>query len=167
MAGTVHLKNGTEELFQPGDSVSIKESVLRHRKKYKDLVPRLLIEREGFPNEFLVRKIAQEPSGDQAVSLFPCCYVLKLPRARDYRCRWHPAHLFERTKFQRIKPGVQGEDRPGGEGDRTHSIPTPLDEAVSIEFQDESDPRLNITAHGIYGQVLKGLFKFGKSQGIL
>jgi uncharacterized protein YodC (DUF2158 family) len=150
--------------FEVGDVVCLKDSILQG-KRYSDLVPKGLVKREGFPNEFLVRGVARDPSGRPAVSLFPCCY--SLVRRGNYRCRWHLAHLFERAKFQKIKPGVQGEDRPGGEGVRTHSIPTPLDEAVSIEFQDESDPRLNLTCHGIYGQLLRGLFKFGKSQGIL
>lgn len=150
--------------FEIGDAVCLKDSVLRG-KKYADLVPKGLIKREGFPNEFLVRGVAKDPSGKPAVSLFPCCYVLV--RRGDYRCRWHPAHLFERAKFQKIKPGVPGEGRPGGREDRTHSIPTPLDEAVSIEFEDDNNPRLNLTCHGVYGQLLRGLFKLGKSQGIL
>lgn len=154
----------TREVFEAGDSVSIKDSVLRGRK-YPDLVPKLLIKREGFPNEFLVRAVARDPSGQPAISLFPCCYVLV--RRGDYRCRWHPAHLFERARFEKIKPGVPGEDRPDGKGDRTHSIPTPFDEAVSLKFEDDKDPRLNLTCHGIYGQLLRGLFKLGKSQGIL
>lgn len=153
-----------QEVFEPGDAVCLKDSVL-HGRKYADLVPKILVKKEGFPNEFLVRAVARTPDGKPAVSLFPCCYVLV--RRGDYRCRWHLASLFERTRFERIKPEVLGEDRPGGRGDRTHSIPTPLSDIISLDFEDDKDPRLNLTAHGIYGQVLRGLFKFAKSKGVL
>ncbi len=152
------------QLFEPGDTVSIREEILRGRK-YQDLVPKLLIKREGFPNEFLVRAVARDPAGKPAISLFPCCYTLV--RRGDYRCRWHPANLFERARFEKIKPGVPGEDRPDGKGDRTYSIETPLSDVVSLEFQDDKDPRLNLTCHGPYGQILRGLFKFAKSKGVL
>jgi hypothetical protein len=152
------------EVFEPGDGVALKDSILRG-KKYRTLVPRELVQKIGFPNEFLVLAVARTPQGDPAISIFPCCYTLV--RKGDYRCRWHLAELFTRTKLEKLKPGILGEGRPDGRGDRTHSIKTPLDEVVSLEYQDDRDPRLNLTLHGIYGQVLRGLVKLGSSKGIL
>ncbi len=165
MAGTGNkLRVVAREVFEPGDGIALKKSVLKGRK-YKDLVPRGLIQNEGFPNEFLVLAVARTPDGDPAVSIFPCCYMLV--RKGDYRCRWHKAELFERTILRKLRPGILGEGRPDGGGGQAHTIKTPLSEVVSLSFEDDKDPRLNLTAHGIYGQILRGLFNLGKSQGVL
>lgn len=166
MAGTGSVKHvDAHFVFEPGDGVALKDSILQNSKKYPGLVPRELIKKMGWPNEFLVLKTARTPGGEPAVSIFPCCYLLV--RKGDYRCRYHPAEIFVPAPIENLKPGVLGEGRPDGRGNRTHSIKTPLDEVVSLEYEDDKDPRLNITTHGICGQLLRGLFKLGKQKGIL
>lgn len=165
MAGTGTKHHITaREVFEPGDGVALRPSVLKGRK-YPELVPKGLVRNEGFPNEFLVLAVARTPEGEPAISIFPCCYMLV--RNGDYRCRWHKAELFERTILKKLRPGILGEGRPDDGGGQAHAIKTPLSEVVSLSFEDDKDPRLKITAHGLYGQVLRGLFNLGKSKGIL
>lgn len=162
-----------EEKFQVGDVVRLKNRILRD-KELRLIGPRRLIA-SGWPNHFYVDEVTETKGGIPVIRLWAACCLCLEEKNGEWVCVAHPASYFER-----VRPAVQGEGRPGGKsgkrerksGDRNASITTPLGEVASFEYRDDdADAGLILTVlgkkFGANGMFIKRLVDFAKEKGIL
>lgn len=163
--GNVEVNLDEEAALEVGDAVCLKSKYFG--KTHRDMGPRLLIDKVGWPNLFYVEKVGVSEEGQPAIVLSACCYNLETPKG-DWRCKGHPASFFEK-----IRPEVEGEDRPRTRkpGDRTASVMTPLGEVASYEYQeDDENPGLILKILGrrfkANGLWLKQVLALAKEKGL-
>lgn len=170
MSGNLDLEAIGQSL-EIGSAVRLKDRFLKN-KDYKEMGPRVLL-KVGWPNVFYVERVAVDPKEGPVISLSACCCNLLL--GAGWRCKYHPAYLFEELDLEKIKPEFEGEDRPAREskpGDRSASVVTLLGEVASFEYhEDETDPGLIIKILGrkfeLNGMIASHLYKAAKERGIV
>lgn len=158
-----------EQEFKVGDCVRLSKRALKDAA-YKEIGPRVLIE-IGWPNEFYIERIAIDPEGNPAITLSACC--CNLVRKGEYRCKYHPAHLFEKIDLG-AAPGSAPdlESRVRNPGDREAVLTTPFGDVASLKyFEDEKEPGLVADLFGkrflMSGAYVREIYKFAQQKGIL
>lgn len=127
--------------FKAGDIVAVKLSTIRNRE-LSGMTPRVLID-VGWPNKFQVMG-SFEHQGEPHVSLFPCCFwMLKKVQGEKYRCKCHPARLFEKIPNERGR-------KPG---DAHASIHTPFGPLAEVDYEEGDAPVLTMRVMGYPLQI--------------
>jgi len=162
--GNIDLDSEIQDTFEVGDPVRLKNKIVRD-PAHKLMGPRLLM-KIGWPNLFYVERTGATSEGESGVILSACCFNLGDGKG-GHRCKGHPASFFEK-----IKPEVEGEDRPRKPGDRTASVTTPLGDILNAKYLDDADnPGLIINLFGkkfrANGAWVKQVADLAKEKGLL
>jgi hypothetical protein len=150
---TVPVSASDSKEIKAGDIVAVTDEVLKAKGILAKMTPRCLIEKVGWPNEFVVRETFEHEKDGFCLKLEPCCdYLIEDLNTVRFRCGGHHAFLFKKIgSVNPVKESDQVEVEPAkNPGDRLSSVSLPwLGEVASMVFSDdEQNPRLTIKTGG-------------------
>lgn len=151
---TVPVSASDSKEIKAGDIVAVTDEVLKAKGILAKMTPRCLIEKVGWPNEFLVKETFESEKDGFCLKLDPCCdHLIEDWNTGRPRCYGHHAFLFKKvgsvTPPNKETAPVEVEP-PDNPGDRISSVSLPfLGEVASMSYRDdEKNPQLTINTAG-------------------